>query len=255
MPLTFAGMTHSFTRRFNDDIFTIKVGWAKNVFKVHKNVLNLSPVLACMTTSFFSEGITKEIALPEDDSDSFGRVIEHLYGNNDAALNVDLLDSDGTEKLADLYGLAEKYQLPGLKHLVVQKLEQLDSLKVNRMTFFHMAHKICQSTRESDEIFVPYFTHQALIHLASMSITESQELSEIVHSGGLFAKAICQLQEATYRKAQRDWIAEKLSLKRSGDAAERELGLELKKTKKDFEKAQRLHKSQHPACLYCHVLL
>ena len=208
-----------------------------------------------MTTSFFSEGIKKEIALPEDDSDSFGRMIEHLYGNNDAALNVDLLDSDGAEKLADVYGLAEKYQLPGLKNLIIQELKQLDLLKENRVVFFHIAHKICQFTRESDEIFVPYFAHQAAIHLASMSKTESQELSEIVYSGGHFAKAICQLQAATYRKSQLDWIADKASLKQRSDAAENEIGFKLRKTTADLEKAQRVHKSQHPSCLNCHVLL
>lgn len=248
-------MTHSSTRRFNDDIFTIKVGSAKDVFKVHKNLLCLSPVLACMTTSVFSEGVKKEIALPEDDSDSFGRIIEHLYGNNDAALDVHLLDSDGAEKLADVYGLAEKYQLSGLKNLVIQKLRQLDLLKENRMAFFHITHQLCQLTRESDEIFVPYFAYQAAIHLECMSKTESEELSEIVCSGGLFAKVICQLQAATYRKSKLDWIVDKESLRQRGDAAEREIGSKLKKTTADLEKAQRLHRSQHPSCHQCHVLL
>lgn len=208
-----------------------------------------------MTTSFFSEGVRKEIALPEDDSDSFGRIIEHLYGNNDAALDVDLLDSDGAEKLADVYGLAEKYQLAGLKNLVIQELKQLDLLKENRMTFFHIAHQLCQVTRESDEIFVPYFAHQAAIHLASMSKTESQDLSEIVYSGGLFAKTICQIQAATYRQSQRDWIADKESLRQRGDAAEKEIEFKLRKTTANLEKAQRVHKSQHPSCYQCHVLL
>lgn len=60
----------------------------------------MSPVLACMTTGSFFEGISKQIALPEDDVDNFRRIIEHLYGNNDAAFDVDLLDLDGAEKLA-----------------------------------------------------------------------------------------------------------------------------------------------------------
>lgn len=83
----------------------------------------MSPVLACMTTSSFSEGVSKQITLPESDADSFGRIIEHLYCNNDAAFAVDLLDLDRAEKLADMYGLAEKYQLPGLQKLVIHKLK------------------------------------------------------------------------------------------------------------------------------------
>lgn len=191
-----------------------------------------------MTSSSFLEGVTKEIALPEDDADSFGRIIEHLYGNNDAALDVD--DSDEAEKLANLYGLAEKYQLPGLKDLVIQKLKQLDLLKENRMTFFNIAHQICQVTGESDEIFGAYFAHQAVIHMASMSKTESEELSEIVYSGGHFARMICQLQAATHRKSQLGWLIDKGSLNQ---------------TVADLEKAQRMHKSQHPSCYQCHVLL
>lgn len=190
-----------------------------------------------MTSSSFLEGVTKEIALPEDDADSFGRIIEHLYGNNDAALDV---DSDEAEKLADLYGLAEKYQLPGFKYLVIQKLKQLDLLKESRMTFFNIAHQICQVTRESDEIFGAYFAYQAVIHMASMSKTESEELSEIVYSGGHFARMICQLQAATHRKSQLGWLIDKESLNQ---------------TVADLEKAQRVHKSQHPSCHQCHVLL
>lgn len=84
----------------------------------------MSPVLACMTTSSFSEGLAKQITLPEDDADNFGRIIEHLYGNNDAAFTVDLLDLNGAEKLADMYGLAEKYQLPAFQDLIIRKLKQ-----------------------------------------------------------------------------------------------------------------------------------
>lgn len=75
-----------------------------------------------MAASSFSEGVSKQITLPEDDADSFGRIIKHLYGNNDAAFAVDLLVLYGAEKLAEMYCLAEKYQLPGLQELVIRKL-------------------------------------------------------------------------------------------------------------------------------------
>lgn len=229
------------TRRFNDDIFTLKVGSAEQVFMVHKSILRLSPVLACMTTSSFSEGIAKEIALPEDDEDSFGRILEHLYGNNDAAFDIQLQGLDGAEKLADVYGLAEKYQLPDVQDRVIQKLKQLDVLKQNRKLFFRIARQICQTTRDSDTVFDSYFAQQAAEHLKSMSQNEVDWLSEMLCSGGSFASKIFQVQADTYRKSQ-------------GAVAEGGLRMKIIGITNDLEKAKRMHKSQHPSCYQCHVL-
>lgn len=242
-------------RRFNDDIFTLKVGLAEQVFKVHKNLLRLSPVLACMTTGFFSEGINKEIALPEDDADSFGRIIEHLYGNNDATFDVDSLDLDGAEKLADMYGLAEKYQLPDFQDLVIQKLKQLDLLKEDRMTFFHIARQICQLTRESDEIFGAYFTHQAAKHITGMSKQELNELSDMVYLGGPFARKICKLQGAISHESRLLWLTYQASLLGRVVAAEQELRQQIERTTADLAKNKRVHKAQHPSCYQCRALL
>lgn len=156
-----------------------------------------------MTTISFSEGISKEIALPEDNVDSVGRIIEHLYRNNDAAFDVDLLYLDGAEKLVDMYGLAEKYQLLGLQELIIRKLKQIDLLKENRMTFFHIARQISQLTRESDEIFLDYFSDQGAIYMVSMSAQEYQELSKMVYSGRLFSRAIYKIQAALYMSQKR----------------------------------------------------
>lgn len=172
----------------------------------------MSPVLACMTTSSFSEGVSKQITLPEDDADNFGRIIEHLYGNNDAAFDVNLLDLDGAEKLADMYGLAEKYQLPTFQDLVIRKLKQLDLLKENRMAFFRIVRQISQLTRESDNIFMRYFVDQAAEHMVSMSVQEYMELSEMAYSGGHFARIICKIQAAIYHATTTN---DKISLKRA----------------------------------------
>lgn len=222
---------------------------------VHRSILRLSPVLACMTTSSFSEGITKEIAFPEDDADGFGRILEHLYGNNDAAFDVCELGFDGAEKLADVYGLAEKYQLPNVQDRVIRELKQLDELKLNQKLFFRIARQICQVTRESDANFDSYFAQQAAIHLKSMSKQEVDELSKLLCSGGSFASKIFQIQADSYRKSQLVWLAEKVSLREKGAAAEEQLQRELRKVIADLEKGQRVHKSQHPSCHQCHVLL
>jgi hypothetical protein len=186
-------MAHLVDRRFGPGIYTLKVGSAQHVFMVHKDVLRLSPVLACMTTDSFSEGVTKEIVLPEDDADSFGRILEHLYGNNDAAFDVGLLDFDGAAKFADMYMLAEKYQLQDFKVRVIENLKLLDVLREDRMAFFEIASKICQNTSGSDEVFMSYFVKQAAIHLKSLTIEEADDLSDMIWFGGSFARKIFQI--------------------------------------------------------------
>lgn len=244
-----------YIRRFNEDIYTLKVGSTQHVFTVHKNVLNLSPVLACMTSGSFSESVTKEIVLPEDDADSFGRIVEHLYGNNDAAFEINLLDVEGAEKLADMYGLAEKYQLPNFQDRVIRKLKQLDVLREDRMTFFHIACKICENTRDSDDIFETYFEEQAAIHVKSMSKEEVEELSEMVYSGKNFAKKIFQIQANSYSETQLIWVVENAKLNQEVVAAQAQLQSSIAASAAELAKAKRMHRSQHPACGYCHVLL
>lgn len=247
-------MAHLFLRRFNDDLYSLIVGSAQHVFTIHKSTLSLSPVLACMTSDSFSEGVTREIVLPEDDADSFGRILEHLYGNNDVAFDVDLLDFDGAEKLADMYGLAEKYQLPDVQDRVIQKLKQLDVLRENRMTFFKIAHQIFQSTRDTDAIFQSYFATQAAIHLKSMLKEELEELSEMICLGGRFARKVFQVQADTYSEAHLNWLTDKSSLKESFAVTEVHLRSVNAMVAADMAKARRMHKSQHPSCWQCHVL-
>lgn len=208
-----------------------------------------------MTNGSFSESVTKEIVLPEDDADSFGRIIEHLYGNNDAAFEINLPDLEGAEKLADMYGLAEKYQLRGLQSRIVQKLKQLDLLKEDCMTFFHIAQKICENTRDSDKIFERYFADQAVKHLKSVSEDEIEELSDMVCSGTWFAKKIVQYQGNSYREMDLEWEMEKVGLKDEVSAAKERLKFATAKSEADLAKASRMHRSQHPGCGYCHVLL
>lgn len=176
----------------------------------------MSPVLACMTTSSFSEGVSKQITLPEDDADHFGRIIEHLYGNNDAAFddfNLLLDSEDGAEKLADMYGLAEKYQLPAFQDHVIRKLKQLDLLRENHMAFFRIVRQISQLTRESDNIFMRYFVDQASAHMVAMSVQDYMELSELTYAGGHFARIICKIQAALYQHVSTNH--DKISLKRA----------------------------------------
>lgn len=248
-------MAHLLTRRFNNDIYTLRVGPTKHVFTVHKNILSLSRVLECMTNGSFSESMTKEIVLPEDDADSFGRIIEHLYGNNDAAFDINLFDVEGAEKLADMYGLAEKYQLPDFQGRIIQKLKQLDVLREDRIAFFHLARKICENTRDLDDIFEPYFAEQAAIHLKCMLKEEVEELAEMIYSGGSFAKKIFQIQADIYSETRLNWLTDKANLMKKVVVAQEQLQSAIATGAADLAKAKRMHKSQHPACWQCHVLV
>lgn len=244
-------MAHLFIRRFNDDIYTLRVGPTQHRFTVHKDILNLSPVLACMTNGSFSESMTKEIVLPEDDADSFGRILEHLYGNNDAAFDIDLLDFEGAEKLADMYGLAEKYQLPDFQIRIIRKLKQLDVRREDRMAFFHIACKIWENTPDSDDIFGPYFAEQAAVHLKSMTDEEVAELSNEIYLGRRFAMKMFQVQADIFRDCLKD--NEKLNKKVA--FVQDQLRYATATAEADLAKAKRMHRSQHPACSYCHVLI
>ena len=201
-----------------------------------------------MTNGSFSESVTKEIVLPEDNADSFGRIVEHLYGNNDAAFDVDLLNFDGAENLADSYGLAEKYQLPSFQGRVVQKLQQLDVLRENPMAFFRIARQICQNTRETDDIFKSYFVKQAAIHLKSMSEQEVQELSDMIYLGGSFARKIFQVQTDNNNITRWNWLTDKVSLEKRIATAEKQLQSATTTAAADLKKAKRMHTSQHSAC-------
>lgn len=208
-----------------------------------------------MTSSSFSESVTKEIVLPEDDADSVGRILEHLYGNNDAAFDINLVDFENAEKLADMYGLAEKYQLSDFQDRVIRKLKQLDVLREDRMAFFHIARKIWENTRDSDDIFGSYFAKQAAVHLKSMTEEEVAELSSMISSGGSFAMKMFQVQVDIFNEMQRDWLKDNKTLNTKVAFAQDQLRYATAAVEADLAKAKRMHRSQHPACSYCHVLL
>lgn len=182
---------------------------------VHQHVLERSPVLVCMTTGSFSEGIRKEIVLPEDDEDTFGRVVEHLYGNDDVAFDLsDLKESESANKLAQMYALAEKYELTGLKVRIVEELKGADLLKKEAIDFFETSRQIWQNTSDSDQIFQAYFEEQALIHLKCLPKEKIEELSEMVDLGGSFARKLVRIQAKLYHETQLTWISQSESSKK-----------------------------------------
>lgn len=191
---------------------------------VHGLILRRSPVLACMTTSSFSEGIRKEIVLPEDDEDTFGRILEHLYDNDERAFDVTFHSPRRfADKLATMYAMAEKYELTGLKVRIVKELEECEPLIIDPNFFFETARQIWQNISDSDQIFQAYFREQALVHLKDIRVEEVEELSDMVDSGGSFARKLVQLQAELYHENRLTWLSQVASLNEELTLAKKQL--------------------------------
>lgn len=215
-----------------------------------------------MCAGYFAESITKEIRLPEDNADSFGRLLEHLYGNNSAAFDINYEDSGVADKLVDMYTLAEKYQLADLQNRIEKSLEQLNGLSQDRLFFFKIAHKICQSAVNGEKIFNTELAVQARKRLKDMTVEESKELSELVELGGSYASKIFSYQAAAHAQDKAAWLSEKKALSDKFKKAVEQAAtgwsssiLTHSGTTYSLEKAKRMHASQHPHCEQCHVLL
>lgn len=166
-----------------------------------------------MTTSGFSESITKEITLPEDDEDTFGRIIEFLYGNLYDALRFNPLASSAcAEKLADMFVLADKYDLFDLQETIIEQLEELYLLKENRMAFFNTVYRITQNARDHYGNLRSFFARKVAAHLKCPKPEEIEMLSEMVESDGTFAKWMFEAQMRLYREEQGKWAKESNSM-------------------------------------------
>ncbi len=209
---------------------------------VYKHILNASPVLACMTSGPFAESVTKQIVLPDDDAECFGRVLEHLYSNDEAALDFDpIKDKMGLETMAVMYELAEKYQLPTLKKVVTKKIE---AQQLNHIQFFQVMHRISQKTSESDEIFLSFFAGGAQSRLPVLDNSEVTALAKMCETAGSFAQKVVELQGRLYREllAREKWYKDRYVQQNP-------------RAQEDLAKARRMHGSQHPSCVQCHVLV
>jgi len=244
--------------RYGQDMYTIIVGPGHHKFVAHRSILEKSPVLGCMCSGRFIESERKTIILPEDNADTFGRLLEHLYGCNDAAFDIKLEGEEAGEKLADLYVFGEKYELPDLRSLVVQNLKKQDFLKKDCVAFFRISFRVLQDVRESDEEFKPFFISQTKLHLKQMTGIEMPDVSEILALGGTFATNFF-LAMLSFHKEEGQFLRHQISmLQYSVMKAESSREVEEGKHNASLSliaKAKRMHSSQHPGCYQCHALI
>lgn len=107
-----------------------------------------------MCNGSFKESVENQIELPDDDANVFECMLEYMYRG--ALHGVETpTQSVRAAMMADLYILAEKYQLSGLKELLIPPLASiLDNADATHIEcFFHAARKIYENTPDSEVLF------------------------------------------------------------------------------------------------------
>jgi len=109
------------------------VGESKELFYVHKDILcEISPFIRAALAGGFREAEDQEIPFPEDDVETFERLVQWVYTR---ALNLSSYETEAETEahylaLARLFVLADKLQIPMLKTLTVLTMyESVDKAK------------------------------------------------------------------------------------------------------------------------------
>ena len=95
------------------------MGPNNQTFNVHESVLSKPPVLARMCSDGFQESVSSAIRLPEDEAE--------IFGFSHAGFMEGLEGLGLANKLADIYIMAEKYQIDDLKDIVIEMLSSIMS--------------------------------------------------------------------------------------------------------------------------------
>ncbi|KAA6406530.1 MAG: hypothetical protein FRX48_09695 [Lasallia pustulata] len=183
--------------RLTSPIFTILAGEDKHKFTAHEGVLSQSSVMSRFCKSNFREASTKEIALPNESRETVGRLLEYLYSGDYACHKVDKPFEQAVE-LAGMYIVADKYNLPGLKRLTTTKLVGLKSFPVERIELFTLANLVYGHIPDSDQDFRAYFASYAPVKIMEMDETESNQLEEMMKTGGTFAQDCFRAQKQAW---------------------------------------------------------
>lgn len=210
----------------------------------------------------FAESVTRQIHLPEDSVTSFGLVLEYLYtgdfpfeGSNDLKLE---------DQLAEVYILADKYQLPLLKELAIAKLHSSMSSNmtttVRSLAFLTIAHKIYHGTLDSEanEVFYQFFADTAISALENLDIDKLHVVQDLIDDGGrfatdVFALQLCKMRDDKSVAAERyERLEEELRMaRRDISATDRDhitTVEELQSLQTRFDRATMHHSAAHLNC-------
>ncbi|KAL8727675.1 MAG: hypothetical protein Q9166_005911 [cf. Caloplaca sp. 2 TL-2023] len=179
---------------FESEIFKILVGPEEKKFTAHASFLRKSPVLNRMCNGEFVESRTFCIRLPEDDPAVIRAVIQYLYTGDfqdfgSVAGNPAQGSDVAARQLADIYGVAEMYQLNDLKTLIIKKLGDVVDVVQRPFEFFDAAKRIYDVTPDSDHGWRTFFKDAAakLPQPKAMPKVLYREFNENIGHGGIMA--------------------------------------------------------------------
>ena len=212
-----------------------------------------------MCSEHFVEGPAKKICLPEDRPELIGRILEHLYGDDKAALMVEPTKDDSEDRaretahtLLALYAVAERYQLPSLQVLLGQRLLEDELLRNDGIAFFQIVADHFSDIPLSSTAFRDFFQARSREHLCSMSENDLNEsLAVMLDAGGLFAVEVFKQLVFVHWKGSGGSQKVLANLQQKLDSTTSNCS----STSESLWKAKRMHRSQHPSCGQCHVLL
>ncbi|KAL8908327.1 MAG: hypothetical protein Q9207_000855 [Kuettlingeria erythrocarpa] len=144
--------------RLVSPIFIVSAGPNDKQYAVHEDILKQSRVLGRMCEGDFKEAHERRITLPDDDPIDVGILVEYLYmkhfstGENPGG---DVSKQDSALRLAHLYILADKYDLDGMKDVVVKKIHDCTDIDVPD-DWLAIAEIIYAATPETDCKFPKY---------------------------------------------------------------------------------------------------
>ncbi|KAL8923441.1 MAG: hypothetical protein Q9172_003138 [Xanthocarpia lactea] len=224
---------------FQSQIFTILVGLEEQSFTAHASFLSQSPVFDRMCHGQFEESRTFTIRLPDDKPNLIKAMIQYLYTG-------DFQDSGSVESrcktshnLAEMYGVAEKYQLKDLKTLIIKKLGGVVDVVQRPNEFMSTAKKIYDCIPNSDKDFRDFFRNSAIKSLrpTSMSRAIRQEFDEHVADGGIMAVDIVNAICSQYNAEIKLW--------ETSNKTSQDLVILLSKENKELKEAKRCYKEDY----------
>ncbi|KAL8777558.1 MAG: hypothetical protein Q9203_003579 [Teloschistes exilis] len=121
-------------------------------------------MFAAMCQGQFKERQSSRIDLPEDNPETFELILKYLYAVNFSAYeSVSTVSDNDTavDSRADIYLVAQEFQLQDLKTLIVEKLEIFTSVKEPPIAFLSLAKRMYANTPESDQPYRQFFIENA----------------------------------------------------------------------------------------------
>jgi len=124
---------HSFAE---EPIIVLIVGDAKVTFRIHRKLICDASAMfrpAFLGNGTFTETEDQSMTLPEDDVETVARFVQWLYGQDyELAPNTDVPNTAKRYmQLAELYVLADKYDVIGLHNQIIDKLFEMKAKAIS----------------------------------------------------------------------------------------------------------------------------